>query len=53
MQEEAQETITLLPESENRNISNINFPMHTVLIFKEQPKVNELKESVRPNFINQ
>jgi hypothetical protein len=31
--------LTLLSRSENNSISNIKFPMHTALIFKEQEKV--------------
>jgi hypothetical protein len=34
-----EEVLTLLSGSENNSISNIEFPMHTVLIFKEQAKV--------------
>jgi hypothetical protein len=33
--------LTLLSGSENNSISNIKFPMHTALIFKEQAKVKE------------
>jgi hypothetical protein len=36
-----EEVLTLLSKIENNSISNIEFPMHTVLIFKEQPKVKE------------
>jgi hypothetical protein len=32
------EVLTLLSGSENNRISNIKFPMHTALIFKEQAK---------------
>jgi hypothetical protein len=35
---------TLLSGSENNSISNINFPMHTALIFKEQAKVKNLED---------
>jgi hypothetical protein len=35
------EVLTLLSGSENNSISNIEFPMHTALIFKEQAKVKE------------
>jgi hypothetical protein len=34
-----EEVLTLLSGSENSNISNIKFPMHIALIFKEQTKV--------------
>jgi hypothetical protein len=33
-----EEVLTLLSGSENNNISNIKFPMHIALIFKEQAK---------------
>jgi hypothetical protein len=33
-----EEVLTLLSGSENSSISNIEFPMHTALIFKEQAK---------------
>jgi hypothetical protein len=36
--------LTLLSGSENNSISNIKFPMHTALIFKEQAKVKGLRE---------
>jgi hypothetical protein len=36
-----EEVLTRLSGSENNNISNIKFPMHTALIFKEQAKVKE------------
>jgi hypothetical protein len=36
--------LTLLSGSENNSISNIEFPMHTDLIFKEQAKVKGLGE---------
>jgi hypothetical protein len=36
-----EEVLTLLSGSENNSISNIKFPMHTALIFKEQVKVKE------------
>jgi hypothetical protein len=36
-----EELVTFLSKSENNNISNIEFPMHTALIFKEQAKVKE------------
>jgi hypothetical protein len=39
IQEEIEEPLTLLSGSENRSISNIKFPIHTALIFKEQAKV--------------
>jgi hypothetical protein len=32
------EALTLPSGSENNSISNIEFPMHTALIFKEQAK---------------
>jgi hypothetical protein len=35
------EVLTLLSGSENNSISNIEFPMYTALIFKEQAKVKE------------
>jgi hypothetical protein len=35
------EVLTLLSGSENNSISNIKFPMHTALIFKELAKVKE------------
>jgi hypothetical protein len=41
IQEEKQDVLTLLSGSENNSISNIKFPMHTALIFKEQAKVKE------------
>jgi hypothetical protein len=43
IQEETGEVSTLLSGSENNRISNIKstIPMHTVLIFKEQPKFKE------------
>jgi hypothetical protein len=43
IQEETEEVLTLLSESENSSISNIKstIPMHTALIFKEQAKVKE------------
>jgi hypothetical protein len=34
-----EEVLTPLSGSENSSISNIKFPMHTALIFKEQAKV--------------
>jgi hypothetical protein len=37
-----EEVLTLLSGSENNSISNIKFPMHADLIFKEQAKVKEL-----------
>jgi hypothetical protein len=37
-----EEALTLLSESEH---SNIKFPMHTALIFKEQARVNGLRET--------
>jgi hypothetical protein len=36
-----EEVLTLLSGSENNSISNIKFPIHTALIFKEQAKVKE------------
>jgi hypothetical protein len=36
-----EEVLTLISGSENNRISNIEFPMHTALIFKEQAKVKE------------
>jgi hypothetical protein len=36
-----EEVLTLLSGSEINSISNIKFPMHTALIFKEQAKVKE------------
>jgi hypothetical protein len=36
-----EDVLTLLSRSENNSISNIKFPMDTVLIFKEQAKVKE------------
>jgi hypothetical protein len=33
--------LTILSGSENNSISNIKFPMHTALIFKDQEKVKE------------
>jgi hypothetical protein len=33
--------LTLLSGSENNIISNIEFPMHTALIFKEQAEIKE------------
>jgi hypothetical protein len=41
---EEEEVLTLLSGSENNSISNIKFPMHTALIFKEQAKVKGLRE---------
>jgi hypothetical protein len=43
IQENKEEVLTLLSESENNSIINIKFtiPMHTALIFKEQAKVKE------------
>jgi hypothetical protein len=38
-----EEVLTLLSGSENNSISNIKFPMHTALIFKEQAKVKKLR----------
>jgi hypothetical protein len=38
---QVEEVLTLLSGSENNSISNIKFPMHTALIFKEQAKVKE------------
>jgi hypothetical protein len=42
--EETEQVLTLLSGSENNSISNIKFPMHTVLIFIEQTKVKGLRE---------
>jgi hypothetical protein len=39
-----EEVLTLLSGSENNSISNIKFPMHTALIFKEQAKVKGIRE---------
>jgi hypothetical protein len=39
-----EEMLTLLLGSENTSISNIKFPMHTALIFKEQAKFKGLRE---------
>jgi hypothetical protein len=39
-----EEVSTLLSGSENNSISNIELPMHTALIFKEQAKVKGLRE---------
>jgi hypothetical protein len=41
-----EEASTLLSGSENKSISNIklHIPIHTALIFKEQAKVNGLRE---------
>jgi hypothetical protein len=36
-----EEVLILLSGSENNSVSNIKFPMHTALIFKEQAKVKE------------
>jgi hypothetical protein len=36
-----EEVLTLLSGSENNSISNIRFPMHYALIFKEQAKFKE------------
>jgi hypothetical protein len=36
-----EEALTNLSGSENNSISNIKFPMHTALIFKQQEKVKE------------
>jgi hypothetical protein len=41
IQEETKEVLTLLSGSENNSISNIKFPMHTALIFKEQAIIKE------------
>jgi hypothetical protein len=43
-----EEVLTLLSGSEKNIISNIKFPIHTALIFKEQAKVKEpeLREKV-------
>jgi hypothetical protein len=38
-----EEGLTLLSGSENNSISNIKFPMHTALIFKEQAKVKDTR----------
>jgi hypothetical protein len=37
-----EEILTLLSGSENNRISNIKFPMHIALIFKEQAKVKDI-----------
>jgi hypothetical protein len=39
-----EEVLTLLSGSENNSISDIKFPMHTDLIFKEQAKVKGMRE---------
>jgi hypothetical protein len=36
-----EELLTILSGSENNSISNIKFPIHTALIFKEQAKVKD------------
>jgi hypothetical protein len=36
--------LTLLSGSENNSISNFKFPIHDVLIFREQAKVRGLRE---------
>jgi hypothetical protein len=41
-----EEVLPLLSGSENNSISDIKFPMHTALIFKEQAKVKGLREKV-------
>jgi hypothetical protein len=41
IQEETEAALTLLSGSEHIKISNIKFPMHTTLIFKEQAKVKD------------
>jgi hypothetical protein len=33
--------LTILSQSEENSISNIKFPMHTALIFKQQAKVKD------------
>jgi hypothetical protein len=43
-QEYKEEVLTLLSGSENNSISNIKFPMHTALFFKEQAKFKGLRE---------
>jgi hypothetical protein len=47
-----EEVFTMLSGSENNSISNITFPMHTDLIFKEQAKVKGLREkgSAQPHY---
>jgi hypothetical protein len=44
IQEETQEALTLVSGSENNSISNIKLtiPMHTALMFNEQPKVKDV-----------
>jgi hypothetical protein len=42
--QEEEEALTLLSGSENSSISNIEFPMQTALIFKEQARVKGLRE---------
>jgi hypothetical protein len=39
-----EEVLTIFSGSENNSISNIKFPMHTALIFKEKAKVKGLTE---------
>jgi hypothetical protein len=55
IQEEPHKVLTLLSGSENNSISNIQFPMHTALIFKEQAKVKEprlrKKGLAQPHFL--
>jgi hypothetical protein len=50
-----EETLTLLSGSENNSINNIEFPMHTALIFKSQAKIKEqgLGEKGYSNLITQ
>jgi hypothetical protein len=41
------ETLTLLLGSENNSISNIELPMHTTLIFKEQAKIKNTTDKIQ------
>jgi hypothetical protein len=41
IQDNKEEALTLLSGSENNSISNIEFPMQTAFIFKEQKKSRE------------
>jgi hypothetical protein len=54
-EEEEEEALILLSGSENNSINNIEFQMHTAMIFKSQAKVNEqgLGEKAYPNLITQ
>jgi hypothetical protein len=50
-----EEVLTLLSGSENNSISNnkLTIPMHTALIFKEQPNVKGLREKGLAHLITQ